>query len=110
MPSRKSRRKDQGPILIATVYLMASSIWIAATDRLLRHISSDPDFLTRAAIAKGFLFIFVTTGLLYVLIRRLNRTQRELHDTVAARTDALADSEAQYRLLFDKQPLADVGL
>ena len=47
----------------------------------------------------------MTTGVLYVLMRRLSRTKHELEDLVAARTDALIDSEAQYRLLFDSNPL-----
>ena len=105
MQSQKSRRNDLSPMLVAAVYLIASCLWIASSDRLLRHISSDPNFLTTAEIFKGFLFIFVTTGILYVLIRRLNRTKHALEKTVAARTDALADSEAQYRLLFDSNPL-----
>lgn len=105
MQSQKSRRNDLSPMLVAAVYLIASCLWIASTDRLLGHISSDPDFLTRVEIFKGFLFIFITTGILYVLIRRLNRTKRALEKTITARTGDLAGSEAQYRLLFESNPL-----
>ncbi|MFY9676846.1 MAG: PAS domain S-box protein [Terriglobales bacterium] len=105
MRSPESRRPNPSASIVASVYLLASCVWIASTDRLLRYISSDPDFMTRANIGKGFLFVFVTTGILYVLVRRLNRTRRELEKTVVARTDALIESEEQYRLLFDRNPL-----
>lgn len=105
MHSPQSRRSNPRPMVVASVYLAASSLWIASTDSLLRRISSDPEFLTRASLFKGFLFVFVTTGILYVILRRLNRTRRELETIVADRTNALIDSEAQYRLLFDSNPL-----
>ena len=105
MHSQPSRRSYPNPTVVASVYLIASCIWIASTNRLLRYVSADPDFLTYANILKGFLYIFVTTGLLYLLMRRLSRTKRELEDLVEARTDALIDSEAHYRLLFDINPL-----
>ncbi|MGA8299352.1 MAG: hypothetical protein WB817_07695, partial [Terriglobales bacterium] len=95
MRSPESRRPNPSASIVASVYLLASCVWIASTDRLLRYISSDPDFMTRANIGKGFLFVFVTTGILYVLVRRLNRARRELEKTVVARTDALIESEEQ---------------
>ncbi len=105
MDSPKSRRSDPSPLAVASLYMVASCIWIASTDPLLRYISADPDFLTYGDLLKGFLYVFVTTSILYVLMTRLSRTKLELEDLVAARTDALIDSEAQYRLLFDSNPL-----
>ena len=105
MNTPKPSRGDRSPLFVASVYLVASCVWIASTDRLLRSISPDPDFLLYANIAKGFLFVFITTGILFVLVRRLKRTKRDLEKTVSVRTEALAASEAQYRLLFDSNPL-----
>ena len=105
MDSPKLRRSDPSPLVIAWVYLVGSCVWIAFSDRLLRHVSSDPDVLTYFSILKGFLYVFVTTAVMYVLLRRLSRAKHTLEETVAVRTTALKESEAQYRLLFDSNPL-----
>src|ERR1700690_2799892 len=101
MASPNFRRSDPNPLVVAWVYLVGSCIWIAFSDRLLRHLSSDPDVVLYFSILKGFLYVFVTTAVMYVLLRRLSRAKDPLEETVAVRTAALMDSEAQYRLLFD---------
>jgi two-component system cell cycle sensor histidine kinase/response regulator CckA len=105
MSSYQSRRFSPSPWFVASMYFVASSIWIASTERLLRHISADPDFLTYADIWKGLFFVFATTGILYVLLRKLSRGSNELEKIVAARTEALRHSEEHYRVLFDNNPL-----
>ena len=105
MASPNFRRSDPNPLVVAWVYLVGSCIWIAFSDRLLRHLSSDPDVVLYFSILKGFLYVFVTTAVMYVLLRRLSRAKDTLEETVAVRTAALMDSEAQYRLLFDSNPL-----
>ncbi|MFZ3264088.1 MAG: PAS domain S-box protein [Terriglobales bacterium] len=105
MDSLKTHRFDPNPLVVAWVYLVGSCIWIAFSDRLLRHVSADPSVIMYFSILKGFFYVFVTTAVIYVLLRRLSRTKHTLEETVAVRTAALIDSEAQYRLLFDSNPL-----
>ena len=105
MDFTKIRHSEPNPSVVAWVYLVASCIWIAASDRLLRHASADPDVLTFFSSLKGFLYVLVTTAVMYVLMRRLRQAKDTLEETVAVRTAALIDSEAQYRLLFDSNPL-----
>lgn len=105
MDSPKTRRSPFGPAVVAWLYLAGSCVWIASSDRLLRYVTADPDIILHFSILKGFLYVFVTAGIIYALLRRLNRAQRALEETVAVRTTAWRESEAQYRLLFDSNPL-----
>ena len=105
MDSLKTRRSDPNPLLVACMYLVGSSVWIAFSDGLLRYMSANRDVLTYLSIFRGFVYVFVTTAVLYVLLRNLSSTKHTLEDTVAVRTAALRESETQYRLLFDSNPL-----
>ena len=105
MDSPKIRRSAFSPAVIAWLYLAGSCAWIVSSDRLLRYVTADPDVIFYFGILKGFLYVFVTTGLMYVLLRRLNHAKGTLEETVAIRTTAWMESEAQYRLLFDSNPL-----
>ena len=89
MDSLKTHRFDPSPLVVAWVYLVGSCIWIAFSDRLLRHVSADPNVLMYASILKGFSYVFVTTVVIYVLLRRLSRTKHTLEETVAVRTIGL---------------------
>jgi two-component system, cell cycle sensor histidine kinase and response regulator CckA len=105
MDSLKTHRSDPNPLLIAWMYLLGSCVWIAFSDGLLRYVSANRNVVTYLSISKGFVYVFVTTAVLYVLLRKLSRAKDTLEDTVAVRTAALQESETQYRLLFDSNPL-----
>lgn len=60
--SRKAAR-------VAALYLVFSSLWIFASDRLLTLTEGDPELLVKISMAKGLAFVAVTTLLLYLLLR-----------------------------------------
>ena len=97
----KSGRPDPRPLFVGWVYLVLSCIWIIASDRWIRHLSIDPDVLTRLNIFKGLFFVLVSTVLVYVLVRRITRGKANLEKMVAARTDALGKSEERYRRVVE---------
>ena len=53
----------------ALVYALFGALWILGSDWLLAQLVRDPAWLVRAGAVKGWFFIAVTAGLLYVAVR-----------------------------------------
>jgi len=86
-----SCRPPEKPIAvrIVSLYLLAGGLWILLSDHLLRTLVTDPLLLSWVQTIKGWFFILVTGGLLYVLIRHY---VRELHKR---------DEERRLQVCFD---------
>ncbi|MDO9282113.1 MAG: PAS domain S-box protein [Methylotenera sp.] len=63
--SREQRLAILKPVLIYAVF---ASLWILFSDKLVAHLFSDPGQIALASTIKGWLFVLVTTGLLYLLL------------------------------------------
>lgn len=61
------RRQAAG---VVALYGVAAGAWIALSDRLLGALVRDADTLVRVSVFKGFAFVFATTALLWLLVRR----------------------------------------
>lgn len=86
---------NAGVLKVVLLYAMFSTVYILISDELLhRSLSNDPQLLTYASIAKGYIFIFITSVLLFGLIRRLLR--QNLAD--------LQVREEAYRILTEQSP------
>ena len=57
------------PARIALLYAAFASLWIFASDRLLALAVPDPSVIMRISMFKGFVFVCITTWLLYQLIK-----------------------------------------
>jgi len=53
---------------IAAVYVAVGALWILLSDQLVRALAEDPEMLSRLQTAKGWLYVAVTGGLLYLLV------------------------------------------
>ncbi len=64
------------------LYFVASSLWIAFSDKLLAVLVTDPNTNTHIAIIKGWFFVLVTSLLLYQLLAKvvsvINSNKNEL--------------------------------
>jgi signal transduction histidine kinase len=58
------------PLSIVGIYALVGGLWVLFSDRLLTALVSDPVTLTRLGTLKGWLYVLVTSGLLYALINR----------------------------------------
>ena len=56
-------------VLIALLYVAVAGIWIVASGNFLKLFVEDPETQNRLETVKGPLFVVVTGGLLYVLLR-----------------------------------------
>ncbi len=72
-------------------------MWIFSTDRLLGHVPLTREEATVWGIAKGFLYVAITSGVIYAILRRLRDINQNLESVVASRTAALAASEEESR-------------
>jgi len=57
---------------IALGYALAGALWILGSDWLLAWLIHDAGWLARVGAIKGWLFVAVTSALLYLLVRRLS--------------------------------------
>lgn len=67
------QRAAFGVSTVVLGYAAVAGLWVLLSDRAAGLLFSDPDTLVRVSTAKGWLFVAVTSGLLYLLLRRLTR-------------------------------------
>lgn len=56
---------------IATIYALLAGSWILFSDSLIETLFTEPAQLVRVSIIKGWLFVAVTSALVFVLVHRL---------------------------------------
>lgn len=62
--------KSSSVFFIVLVYAILGGFWILLSDQIIAALFHDPEQIIRAGMIKGWLFVGITTLLLYVLIRR----------------------------------------
>lgn len=106
---------------VIALYVVFSVFWIFVSDHLLGAFIQDPDTALRVSIAKGWLFILVTTTLLYLLISRFFRAlasrdqeilaiNANLERRVMERTAALEAEVAERRQVEERLRLSEERL
>ncbi len=82
---------------IAVIYALFGLLWILFSDQFLLFFTSNPALQTKLQTLKGWLFVIVTAGLLFALVRRalLRQSQGE---------NILNHSELRFRALLDSIP------
>jgi PAS domain S-box-containing protein len=96
------RGRFEGParsaLRIVLVYAVVAGVWILASDEISRALTVDPNLLTTVAIAKGVLFVAVTSVFLFAQIKGdLARLQ--------ASADRLRESEQRLQRVIDVSPV-----
>jgi diguanylate cyclase (GGDEF)-like protein/PAS domain S-box-containing protein len=86
-----------GVARIVAIYAAFSAMWILLSDRAVSSLVDDPDRITAISMWKGWLFVAVTSGLLYLLMRRVLGEQ-------ARAVAQLRASEADLRTLTEQVP------
>ena len=60
-----------GALRVVLLYAGFSGLWILLSDRAVQVLFSDPATMTWVSILKGWVFVAVTAGLLFVMVKRL---------------------------------------
>ena len=61
------------PWSVVAVYVVAASVWVLVSDRIVRVSVGNAGTAEAFASAKGLVFVAITAGLLYLLLRHLGR-------------------------------------
>ena len=68
----------QGPLRLAGVYILFSTLWIFGSDYLLHALIKDSELVAELQTGKGLLFILLSSGLIFLLSLRDRQAQRQL--------------------------------
>jgi PAS domain S-box-containing protein len=88
----------RGAFQVVLAYAIFASLWILLSDRAMSLMFTDHELLVQAGMVKGWLFVAVTSLLLYVLVRRLVDQIKSVH---AHGERVLRESEQRFRSIFD---------
>jgi PAS domain S-box-containing protein len=64
------QQRGQATLSVVLIYGIFAALWILFSDKAVEALFDDPAMIIRASMLKGWLFVAVTTGLLYVLVKR----------------------------------------
>ena len=73
--SRNTKSRALSSTSIVLYYALFAAIWIAASDNLLSWLIEDREWLKLLSMGKGFLFVALTSFLLYLLLNLKSRTE-----------------------------------
>ena len=93
------RGLESKPLTTATGYFAISCIWIVVSDWLVGTFAPSLQSFLILNIAKGLIFLAITAGLLFLVLRRLQQTSAALSEESRA---ALQKSELHFRLLVEQ--------
>lgn len=71
-----ARDQDAGALRVVLIYAAFAALWILLSDRLVAALFSEPSHILLVSMLKGWLFVAITSLLLYGLIRRRTRIQK----------------------------------
>jgi PAS domain S-box-containing protein len=83
-------KKISPAILIASLYFVMGLLWVYLTDKLVVQFSPTTESFHTLKTLKGFLYVFITSLALYLLIRRSNKKLQEKGE--------------EYEVLFEENP------
>ncbi len=106
----KKHGRTDSALRVVAPYALFGALWILFSDRLLLFFSNRPDMLISISTAKGWLFILVTSSLLYALVAGEMKRQRNLEKSLSAslsEKDALL-AEVHHRVKNNLQIIASI--
>ncbi len=98
-------RVDVGARGIALGYALVGLAWIVVSGMVLRSESFDPGLANALEIVKGVGYVGITSGALYLLLRRRSATIAAAHEQERTASDRLHSAEDLLRGLVESAPL-----
>jgi light-regulated signal transduction histidine kinase (bacteriophytochrome) len=91
------------PVRVALVYLLFGTLWIFVTDRILDWLRLEPAQALELQTGKGWLFVFGSALLLYLLLRRYQaRNERAIQAQLQARDEVRRVNEELEQRVIDR--------
>ena len=95
--SWRSYFRSRRPTWFAGAFVAFSCAWIWVTDGLVRHFGLSAAEPSPWNAARRLVYVAITGGLIYKILRRLEEANNNLEQTVTTRTAALTASEEELR-------------
>jgi two-component system phosphate regulon sensor histidine kinase PhoR len=76
------RPRAPSPVGIVALYVAVAGLWILFSDLLVSRLFSSPVAITHAQSIKGWLYVAVTSLLLYALIRQHTRSLHRSEEAI----------------------------
>jgi PAS domain-containing protein len=92
-----AQKQDDVSLKIAAIYAVTGISWILLSDKALEFVGLDQATATRVSIFKGWLYVLLTSALLYWLIRRHTGAIRKAGDLLRERNQELSSMGEQLR-------------
>lgn len=90
------------PLSITLIYAVLSGFWILTSDRWVDLIAKNLQFAEILSTLKGWFFVLVTGGLLYLLISRALTALRDSQTTLAQQYTRLEDTHAELEATYEQ--------
>ncbi|MFW5828516.1 MAG: histidine kinase dimerization/phosphoacceptor domain -containing protein [Alkalispirochaeta sp.] len=90
---------DRAPLKIAGVYFVFGFIWILASDTLVLWVSTSAEQVARLQTVKGWIYVVLTTALVYGLMVIYSRQKQRAHREAIRAGEILSHSLEQKKLL-----------
>lgn len=87
------RRSNVAVLKVVGIYTVLAAFWILFSDSLLGLFVDRPEQMTILQSIKGVGFVLATSGLLYLLIVRMERHLLEAHDALQLNSEVLANTQ-----------------
>lgn len=92
-PARLQRQRGQATLSVVLSYGIFAALWILFSDKVVEALFDDPAMIIHASMVKGWLFVAVTTSLLYILVKRqialLNAAHKKEMESLRERQKSL---------------------
>ncbi len=96
------QRESRGPYVIAGAYLLTGLAYIALSDHLAAALATSPEGLTTIQTYKGWVFIGVTTVLLFFALRVYARRKEAVAEQLRSSEEEIRENLRQKELLIQE--------
>lgn len=90
---------DRGPLKVAAMYLLFGFLWIIGSDTLVLWIATSPEQVARLQTVKGWVYVLLTTFLVYGLMRLYSRQKNAVLRETIRSSRLLSQALGQKKLL-----------
>lgn len=90
---------DRGPLKVAAIYFLFGFVWIIGSDTLVLWIATSPEDVARLQTVKGWVYVLLTTFLVYGLMRLYSRQKNAVLGETIRSSRLLSQALEQKKLL-----------
>jgi len=91
-------------VKITLIYFIFGFLWITFSDTLLTNLVQDIDVMTRIAMLKGWLFILLTSTLVFHLVKRQESQRQEIEQKLRKSEQQLREANRELEIIIDNIP------